>query len=236
MYRILIVEDDESIARSVKTHLESWNYEVCCAEDFSNVAGTFAAFDPQLVLMDVKLPFFNGYHWCSEIRKVSKVPVIFVSSASDNMNIVMAVSMGGDDFIAKPFDLEVLTAKVQAMLRRTYDFTGQSAVLEHKGAMLNLGASRQQTMAVLSVIFTVFMTGVYVGTLGTRGRHMLKTGLSLILGGAYSNTYDRLFRKYVVDYVSFEVRNPRLRNIVFNLSDFGIMIGSCLLVISQMRE
>ena len=138
MYRILIVEDDESIARSVKTHLESWNYEVCCAEDFSNVAGTFAAFDPQLVLMDVKLPFFNGYHWCSEIRKVSKVPVIFVSSASDNMNIVMAVSMGGDDFIAKPFDLGVLTAKVQAMLRRTYDFTGQSAVLEHKGAMLNL--------------------------------------------------------------------------------------------------
>ena len=109
MYRILIVEDDESIARSVKTHLESWNYEVCCAEDFSNV-----------------------------IRKVSKVPVIFVSSASDNMNIVMAVSMGGDDFIAKPFDLGVLTAKVQAMLRRTYDFTGQSAVLEHKGAMLNL--------------------------------------------------------------------------------------------------
>lgn len=115
MYRILIVEDDESIARSVKTHLESWNYEVCCAEDFSNVAGTFAAFDPQLVLMDVKLPFFNGYHWCSEIRKVSKVPVIFVSSASDNMNIVMAVSMGGDDFIAKPFDLGVLTAKVQAL-------------------------------------------------------------------------------------------------------------------------
>ena len=106
----------------------------------------------------------------------------------------------------------------------------------NKGAMLNLGASRQQTMAVLSVIFTVFMTGVYGGTLGTRGRHMLKTGLSLILGGAYSNTYDRLFRKYVVDYVSFEVRNPRLRNIVFNLSDFGIMIGSCLLVISQMRE
>ena len=138
MYRILIVEDDESIARSVKTHLESWNYEVCCAEDFSNVAGTFAAFDPQLVLMDVKLPFFNGYHWCSEIRKVSKVPVIFVSSASDNMNIVMAVSMGGDDFIPKPFDLEVLTAKIQALLRRSYDFAGNSSIMEHKGAVLNL--------------------------------------------------------------------------------------------------
>ena len=137
MYRILIVEDDESIARSVKTHLESWNYEVCCAEDFSNVTGTFAAFDPQLVLMDIKLPFFNGYHWCSEIRKVSKVPVIFVSSASDNMNIVMAVSMGGDDFIAKPFDLDVLTAKIQAILRRTYSFGTPGNVLEHKGAVLN---------------------------------------------------------------------------------------------------
>ena len=137
MYRILIVEDDESIARSVKTHLESWNYEVCCAEDFSNVAGTFAAFDPQLVLMDVKLPFFNGYHWCSEIRKVSKVPVIFVSSASDNMNIVMAMNMGGDDFIAKPFDLPVLQAKVQAMLRRTYDFAGESNLIEHKGIIFN---------------------------------------------------------------------------------------------------
>ena len=138
MYRILIVEDDESIARSVKTHLESWNYEVCCAEDFSNVAGTFAAFDPQLVLMDVKLPFFNGYHWCSEIRKVSKVPVIFVSSASDNMNIVMAVNMGADDFIAKPFDLEVLTVKIQALIRRSYDFSVGSSVISHKDAILNL--------------------------------------------------------------------------------------------------
>ena len=138
MYRILIVEDDESIARSVKTHLESWNYEVCCAEDFSNVAGTFAAFDPQLVLMDVKLPFFNGYHWCSEIRKVSKVPVIFVSSASDNMNIVMAVSMGGDDFIAKPFDLQVLTAKLQAVLRRSYGSKLTSHSIECGEVVLNL--------------------------------------------------------------------------------------------------
>ena len=104
------------------------------------------------------------------------------------------------------------------------------------GAMLNLGASKQQIMAAISVIFTVFMTGVYVATLGTKGRHMLKTGLALMLGGAYSNTYDRLFRKYVVDYVSFEVPYPRLRRIVFNLSDFGIMIGSCLLVISQLKE
>lgn len=138
MYRIMLVEDDEIIARSIKQHLESWDYNVCCAADFADVLGTFVDFSPQLVLMDVKLPLFNGYHWCSEIRKVSKVPVIFVSSAADNMNIVLAVNMGGDDFIAKPFDLDVLTVKIQAMLRRTYDFTGQSAVAEHRGAILNL--------------------------------------------------------------------------------------------------
>ena len=138
MYRIFIVEDDEIIARTMKKHLESWDYEVACVQDFSNVMAEFLVFTPQLVLMDVKLPFYNGYHWCSEIRKVSKVPVIFVSSASDNMNIVMAVNMGGDDFIAKPFDLDVLTVKIQAMLRRSYDFMGQSTVMEHRGAMLSL--------------------------------------------------------------------------------------------------
>ena len=139
MYRILIVEDDEIIARSLKKHLESWDYDVVCVEDFSDVMKEFAGAAPQLVLMDIKLPFYNGYHWCSRIREVSKVPVIFVSSASDNMNIVMAVNMGGDDFIAKPFDLDVLTAKIQALLRRTYDFAGQNTVLEHRGALLNLG-------------------------------------------------------------------------------------------------
>ena len=98
----------------------------------------FAAFDPQLVLMDIRLPFYNGYYWCTEIRKVSNVPVIFLSSVADNMNIVMAMNMGGDDFIPKPFDLEVLTAKIQALLRRSYDFAGNSSIMEHKGAVLNL--------------------------------------------------------------------------------------------------
>lgn len=138
MYRILVVEDDEIIARSVRRHLESWNYEVVCVEDFSNVMTLFTEAEPHLVLMDIKLPYFNGYHWCTEIRKVSKVPIIFLSSASDNMNIVMAVNMGADDFVAKPFDLDVLTVKIQAMLRRTYDFIGQSSVMEHRGALLNL--------------------------------------------------------------------------------------------------
>ena len=138
MYKILIVEDDETIAGGLKNHLEKWNYQAECMTDFKDVMGKFVEFEPQLVLLDIVLPFFNGFHWCQEIRKISKVPIIFLSSANDNMNIVMAMNMGGDDFIAKPFDLGVLTAKVQAMLRRTYDFTGQSAVLEHKGAMLNL--------------------------------------------------------------------------------------------------
>jgi len=88
--------------------------------------------------MDISLPFFNGYHWCSEVRKISKVPIIFISSASDNMNIVMAMNMGGDDFIVKPFDLNVLTAKVQAMLRRTYDFAASTTLIEHMGAILNI--------------------------------------------------------------------------------------------------
>lgn len=108
------------------------------SRDFSDVMHEFAEFNPHLILMDIGLPFFDGYHWCSEIRKVSQVPVIFISSAADNMNIVMAVSMGGDDFIAKPFDLSVLTAKVQAMLRRTYDFSGTSNLIEHRGAILNI--------------------------------------------------------------------------------------------------
>ena len=138
MYKIFIVEDDEVISRSIRDYLTTWEYEVRCVKDFSKVLTEFAEFDPQLVLMDITLPFFNGYHWCSEIRKISKVPVIFLSSASDNMNIVMAVNLGADDFISKPFDLEVLTVKIQAMLRRSYDFAGKSQILEHRGAILNL--------------------------------------------------------------------------------------------------
>ena len=138
MYRILIVEDDEIIAGVMESHLKGWGYEVLCSTDFQHVMGDFAQFGPQLVLLDLNLPFYNGYHWCAQIRQVSKVPVIFISSASDNMNIVTAINMGGDDFIAKPFDLGVLTAKVQAMLRRSYDFAGSSRVLSAGELMLNL--------------------------------------------------------------------------------------------------
>ena len=136
----VVGQEHYQIARAVQQSLVSWGMDAFCVQDFSCVLAEFAVKNPQLVLMDIHLPFFNGFHWCQEIRKVSKVPVIFLSSASDNMNIIMAVNMGGDDFIAKPFDLSVLTAKVQAMLRRTYEFAGETNFLEHRGAMLDTGS------------------------------------------------------------------------------------------------
>ncbi len=144
MYKILIVEDDEIIARELQKHFRSWNLDADCVENFQNIIPEFVASRPQLVILDISLPFFNGYHWCSEIRKLSKVPVIFLSSSSDNMNIVMAINMGGDDFVAKPFDLNVLTAKVQALLRRTYDFSVGGDFLEYKGLLLNLSDTTLQ--------------------------------------------------------------------------------------------
>lgn len=138
MYKILIVEDDMTIAHTLASHLEKWDYEVRCADDFKNILEQFLQFDPQLVLLDIMLPFFNGFHWCQEIRRVSEVPIIFLSSANDNMNIVMAMNMGGDEFIEKPFDLNVVTAKVQAILRRSYSFWGTANVMEYHGAVLNL--------------------------------------------------------------------------------------------------
>lgn len=137
MYKILIVENDETTG-GLKNHLGKWNYQAECMTDFKDVMGKFVDFEPQLVLLDIVLPFFNGFHWCQEIRKISKVPIIFLSSANDNMNIVMAMNMGGDEFIEKPFDLNVVTAKVQAVLRRTYEFRGRADIMEWNGAILNL--------------------------------------------------------------------------------------------------
>ncbi len=164
MYKIFLVEDDETIAKMVKNHLEKWDYEVRIAQKFDRIMAEFADYEPQLVLMDIGLPFYNGYHWCTQIRKVSNVPVVFLSSVADNMNIVMAVTMGADDFIAKPFDMQVLTVKIQAILRRSYDFAGNSSVLEHKGAMLNIseaelsyeGESLELTKNELKILQTLF--------------------------------------------------------------------------------
>ena len=138
MYRILIIEDDRTIANVLAEHLRTWDSEVHCVTNFKNVMEDFREYEPQLVLLDIVLPLFNGFHWCQEIRKISKVPIIFLSSANDNMNIVMAMNMGADDFIPKPVDLNVMIAKIQAVLRRTYDRSNQVPVLECGGAVLNL--------------------------------------------------------------------------------------------------
>ena len=138
-YRILIVEDEAGIAEAVQARMARWGLKAEIVTDFRKVMDDFERVRPHLVLMDISLPFMNGYHWCTEIRKISPVPVVFVSSASDNMNIIMAVNMGADDFIAKPFDPDVLIAKVQALLRRSYDYASAAPVLEHRGAVLNTG-------------------------------------------------------------------------------------------------
>ena len=138
MYRVLIVEDDLTIASALAAHLRKWDYEADYVEDFKNVMERFGAVDPQLVILDIGLPFFNGFYWCQQIRQVSQVPIIFLSSLDDNMNIVMAMNMGGDDFISKPFDLTVLTAKISALIRRSYSYAGQLNTIENNGVILNL--------------------------------------------------------------------------------------------------
>lgn len=139
VYRIYVVEDDRGIAEGIKALTENWGFECMICSDFRKITDEFTACAPHIVLIDIGLPYMNGYHWCSEIRKISNVPVIFISSASDNMNIVMAMNMGADDFLAKPFDSDVLIAKIQAILRRSYDFAVSAPVLSHKGAFLNTG-------------------------------------------------------------------------------------------------
>lgn len=139
MYKLFLVEDDSGIASAVTKLAEAWAFEVRCCRDFRRVTEELTEFAPHIVLLDIGLPFFNGYHWCGEIRKLSNVPIIFISSAADNLNIVMAMNLGADDFIAKPFDGNVLMAKVQALLRRTYDFAESAPILSHRGAFLNTG-------------------------------------------------------------------------------------------------
>ena len=140
MHKILLVEDDEVIRQQVKKILEQWEYEVVLVEDFMEVLSLFVKEEPHLVLMDIGLPLFNGYHWGQGIRKVSKVPIMFLSSRDQAMDIVMAINMGGDDFVTKPFDQNVLLAKIQGLLRRSYEFGKDQNLLEYMGVILNLKA------------------------------------------------------------------------------------------------
>lgn len=141
MYKILVIEDDPTITEVLERQLTKWGYLVRTVTDFGSVLEQFEAYEPHLVLLDISLPFFNGYHWCMEIRKVSQTPIIFISSASDDINLVMAINLGADDFVAKPFNLEVITAKIQAILRRAYAFGADMNVIKLGGVTLNLGES-----------------------------------------------------------------------------------------------
>ncbi|MBO5073262.1 MAG: response regulator transcription factor [Eubacterium sp.] len=142
MYRIYMIEDDTRILEAVKERGKKWELEIFGVENYREILSEFSRIQPHLVIMDIGLPAFDGYYWCTEIRKISHVPILFLSSASDNINMVMAMNMGGDDFLAKPFDYDVLIAKIQALLRRTYDFAGTVPVLGHRGALLNMGNGR----------------------------------------------------------------------------------------------
>lgn len=142
MYKIMLVEDDLVISKQLADYLKSWNFEITQAQNYSDIVSEFCQIMPQLVLLDINLPYYNGYYWCEEIRKISKIPIVFISGQADNMNIVMAINQGADDFIAKPFDLSVLLAKVNALLRRTYDFTQTHNFMEYHGVILNLSEAK----------------------------------------------------------------------------------------------
>lgn len=141
MYRILIVEDDPTIARLLATGLCKWGYDAFPCRDLSDVAGEFTRTQPHMVLMDVALPSFNGYHWCERIRRLSTAPILFISANTGSMDMVMAMAMGGDDFVTKPFDMDVVVAKIGALLRRAYDFPGAQALPAHRGATLDAAQS-----------------------------------------------------------------------------------------------
>lgn len=138
MYKVMIVEDDEIISNSIAGYLNKWQYTTHEVSNFQNVITEFIEEKPDIVLMDINLPYFDGYYFCEEIRKISKVPIIFISSASDDMNIVMAMNIGADDFIEKPFKLVVLKAKIEALLRRVYNFNSSNSLIVYKEVIFDI--------------------------------------------------------------------------------------------------
>lgn len=136
-YKIFLCEDDDGIAKTAAKRLSEWDFEVFRAENYRDIIPDFLEFSPHIALLDISLPFHSGFYWCEEIRKISRCPVMFISSAADNMNIITAMELGADDFVAKPFDMSVLAAKIRALLRRSYDFASAVGIIEHNGVVLN---------------------------------------------------------------------------------------------------
>ena len=139
MYKLMLIEDDQSLCSQIADGLTRWGFDVFTVKDFHHIIEEYGSINPHLVIMDINLPYFDGFYWCSKIREISRVPILFLSSRDTSMDIVMAVNMGGDDFIAKPFSMDVLLAKLNALLRRTYSYMENfSELMEHRGAVLNL--------------------------------------------------------------------------------------------------
>lgn len=140
LYKIMIVEDDTVIMESLADIITKWNYEAICVEDFNEIINIFSRELPHVILLDINLPCFDGFYWCNKIREISKVPILFISSRNNNMDIIMAINMGGDDFIQKPFSIDVVMAKINGIMRRTYSYSNvQTDILEYNGVILNLG-------------------------------------------------------------------------------------------------
>lgn len=143
-YKVMIIEDDLNAAQSISNFLEAWGFQCIYLENFQEVTEEFVEYKPEIVLLDITLPRYNGYYWCEEIRKISKVPIIFISSTSDNLNMILAMNMGGDDFVIKPFDLNFLLAKINSLLRRTYDFQGVMNIIACGDVVLDLDNAKLQ--------------------------------------------------------------------------------------------
>lgn len=143
-YKVMIIEDDLNAAQSISNFLEAWGFQCIYLEKFQEVTEEFVKYKPEIVLLDITLPRYNGYYWCEEIRKISKVPIIFISSTSDNLNMILAMNMGGDDFVIKPFDLNFLLAKINSLLRRTYDFQGVMNIIACGDVVLDLDNAKLQ--------------------------------------------------------------------------------------------
>ncbi|NQI73569.1 response regulator transcription factor [Streptococcus suis] len=138
MQKIFLVEDDKTISQLVAKNLTNWGYQVQEVKDFQTILKQIDDFQPHLIILDISLPFFNGYYWCQEIRRTSRVPIMFLSSHDQPMDIVMAINMGADDFVTKPFEMTVLLAKIQGLLRRTYDFVAEQSLLWFEEVALDL--------------------------------------------------------------------------------------------------
>lgn len=171
MYKILMVEDDDVIVKIVSEKLNSLGYQCKAVDDLNNVMAEFIAYEPALVLIDITLPFQNGYYWCSKIRETSQVPIIFLTSKNENMDVITAINMGADDFVSKPFDMEVLLVKIQGLIRRTYEFVDNTKIIESRGAILNLndatisyeGNTVELTNNEFKILSKLFMNkGAYV--------------------------------------------------------------------------